>query len=163
MVSRKQKAVQSIQTWVRDILVDEWHYTPDKVQLLDAFPEDKLATTLDRTYVASGFEFDDGGEQAELGSGLTRKVYNVTFWVFGATATWGQNVADAIASAMERDGRVPLLDIGTAQPDVVIDQLLLLPSGSLRSQRMEVRDPRPWERNLWRVLAKYEDYYTPIQ
>jgi hypothetical protein len=157
MVTREQKVTQSIQDYVRDWLLAN-DYTPDIVQVLDAFPEEGLTETFDRSFVAAGFSFDDGGAQAELGSDLKRRVYNVTFWIFGLTAVAGQNIANAIKAAIERDGTVPLKDIGASGEE--IDRLVLLDEGGVLDERVPVREPRPWERNLWRVTARLEDYYN---
>jgi hypothetical protein len=86
-------------------------YPPTQVAFLESFPYD-VAGPLEKNLIAAGFDFDDGGEQAELGSALKRRLYTIEFFVFGMTATWARNLAHALKFVLEGDGRIALKDIG---------------------------------------------------
>jgi hypothetical protein len=157
VVTREQMIEQSIQDYVRDMLFNKFNYPQDEVELLDAFPARRFDKALDHTYVALGFNFDDGGRGGEMGSDLKRRIYTVELFVFGHTSLWGRNVGNAVKAALEQDATIPLKDISDpAQP--VID-FLTIPPGGLRVQHVHVRDPRPWEENVWLCRVNLEDYY----
>lgn len=157
MVTREQKITQSIQDYVRDILFNRWDYPQSEVELLDSFPYRRFDGTLDKNYVALGFNFDDGGKAAEMGSDLKHRIYTIEFFVFGTTSVWGRNLANAVKAALEQDEAIPLKDIGTAGAPV-IDTLTVAPRG-LRTQHMPIRDPRPWEDHIWLTRVNLEDFY----
>ena len=161
MITREDAIEQSVSDYVRGELVARG-YTVAKVQVREMFPsQDERATELELTQVAIGFNFDDGGKLVEMGSDLTRRVYTIEFWTFGATPTYGRNVANVIRAIVEdAGGLVPLKDVGTAgQP--VIDQLQVLDEGGVRVTRQIASDPLPWDRNVWTTAVKIEDYYSP--
>lgn len=158
MISRQDKIVQSTQNYIRDQLFTVREYPSDKIELLDAFPHGKFEGALDKNYIATGFNFDDGGRDAELGGTMKHRLYTIEFYVFGMTSLWGTNLSSALREALENDGGIPLKDIGGGDPDLVIDQLLIMEHG-LRAMKVAVREPRPWEEHTWVVQLVVEDYY----
>lgn len=157
MVPREEKIEQSIQRYVRGMLFDRFHYPADQVELLNFFPTNRFSKALDKTYVATGFNFDDGGQSGEMGSDLVHRVYTIELWVFGHSPVWGRNVANATKAALEQESTLPLLDFGGDESE--IDRLTIPPRG-LRSRQVSVREPRPWEENVFVVTVNIEDYYN---
>lgn len=157
MLTRDDKVEQSVQSYVTDRLFNApASYSHDDVEVLDAFPYNRFEDALDKTYIAMAVNFDDGGHQAELGSTLRRRLYTVTFYVFGKDTDWGKNVASVVRAAAENDLVVPLLDYGVSEPPEEIDRLIV---ESASRQRGFVRDPRPWEENIWTAVVKLTDEY----
>jgi hypothetical protein len=52
---------------------------------------------------------------------------------------------------------IPIKDI--ADPTQPIIDNLTIPPGGLRVSHVAVRDPRPWEENVWLCRVNLEDYY----
>lgn len=156
MVTREDQVEQSVQDFVKDKLFNVGGYSTDDVVILDAFPYNKFDGPLDRTYVAMGFNFDDGGHPAEMGSTLKRRQYTLTFWVFAHEPDWGKNIANVTKSAAESDMVIPLKDYGINEPPQVIDSLMV---DSASTQRQFVREPQPWEENIWTTFVKVTDEY----
>lgn len=157
MVTREDKIVQSVQDYVRQRLFVDAGYSADDVELEDAFPEGKFDSPLDKTHVAFGFNFDDGGRPAEMGSNLKVRVYTLTFYVFGVDGDWGENVANVVKAAVESDMVLPLMDYG--EPGTpFLDNLEV---DGVTTQRQYVKDPRPWERFIWTTTVKVTDTYMP--
>jgi hypothetical protein len=157
VVTREQKIEQSVQDFVREMLFTRFAYPADKVELLDSFPYERFKGPLDKTYVAAGFNFDDGGEAGEMGSDLIHRVYTIELWTFGVSALWGRNVSNAVKAALEQESTIPLIDHGDSGTE--IDRLTIPPRG-LRNRHVSVRDPRPWEQNVWVTTVNVEDYYS---
>lgn len=158
MIAREQMVTQSVQDYVRDGLTSR-SYAADDVEILDSFPYRQLNTELRKTYVAAGFNFDDGGTPAEMGSDLIRRTYTIELFVFGLDETWGENVAQIVRGVLLQDNDlIPLKDYDQAGAPV-IDQMEILLPGGVRVERVAVRDPKPWEENLWLVRAKVTDEY----
>lgn len=154
MISREQIVEQSIEITARKILTDRG-YSEGKVALIDSFPDTK--GKLDKTYVAAGFNFDTGGEQAEMGSDLTRRQYTIEFFVFGPTMTWARNVASVLKFGLESDpnGTLPLFDL-EADPGTILDYLLV---DGATTERQIVPDPEPWQEFIFTVHLKVTDEY----
>jgi hypothetical protein len=155
VITREQIVTQSVQDYVRGQLFDVRNYPEEQVQLLDSFPYDGLPQPLDRNYVASGFNFDDPGVQAELGSDLKTRVYTLEFFIFGQTAVWASNLAHAIKFAADNDGVIPLLDIS----DLNKPQIDVLVVEGTRAERQVIQDPAPHERFVWVTSVVVEDTY----
>lgn len=154
-ITREDLVEQSVQDYVREALFTRKGYPADRVELLDAFPYDKFDGGLDKNYVALGFNFDDQGQQAELGSDLKERNYSLEFFVFGVTAVWGRNLANAVKFASEYDGIIPLYDYGDlAKPQ--IDALIV---DGARAERQPINDPKPWERHVWVTTVVVQDIY----
>ncbi len=160
MITREDAVTQSAQDFVQGGLI-ALGYTGDKVFMRDAFPSlNERASELTVTTVATGFNFDDGGRSAELGSDLLLRVYAIEFWVFGTTPEYGQNVSHVIRRLFEQDYLMPLKDIRD-QAKPVIDQLTVLQPRGVIVQRQIANDPRPWDMNVWTTTVRLEDYYSP--
>jgi len=105
--------------------------------------------------VATGFDFDDEGEQAEMGSDLKRRLYTIQFFVFGQTLTLSRNIANALKFVLEREGTIPLLQVDQAgRPE--IDKLIL---EGVSAERQVVPDPQPWQRFVYTTTLRVEDCY----
>jgi hypothetical protein len=133
-------------------------YPPTQVAFLESFPYD-VTGPLEKNLIAAGFDFDDGGEQAELGSALKRRLYTIEFFVFGMTMTWARNLANALKFVLEGDGRIALKDIG--QPGApIIDYLLV---DAVSAQRQIITDPDPFEEFVYTTTLRVRDeYYAAI-
>lgn len=161
MITREQMVEQSTTDFVKAQLVANG-YPDSKVHIREAFPTlDERSQPMDRTQLAIGFNFDDGGRKIELGSQLTRRVYTIEFWIFGVTPEYGRNVAGVIRAVIEDNNMlVPLKDISQAgQP--VIDQLIVLDDRGIVVQRQISQVPRPWDHHVWTTTLKVEDTYLP--
>jgi hypothetical protein len=158
-ISREQIVEQSVKEFVREQLFDVRGLSEDKVEIIDSPPErkaDAIETPLTKNYAALGFHFDEGGEQAELGSDLKRRVYVIEFIVFGMTSTWAANLANTIRDAAEVDnGRIPLLDLATAGHPV----LDYMTDAAAIARRQPVPDPHPWEEYVWITTVQVSDEY----
>lgn len=154
-ITRETLITQSVQDYVREQLFDIRNYPEEQVELLDAFPYDRFDGPLDKNYVALGFNFDDQGSQAELGSDLKVRNYTLEFFVFALSATWGSNLANAVKFAADHDGLIPLRDYSDlAKP--IVDYLVV---DSVRTERQPIPDPKPHERFVWTTLVRVEDTY----
>lgn len=160
MVTREDMVEQSVSDFAREKLT-LLEYIPNVCDLREAFPTpDERASEMEKTQVAVGFNFDDGGRQAEMGSNLIRRVYTMEFWTFGLTSNEGRNVANVIKAIFESNPHIPLKDVGVAgQP--VIDQLELLDEKPIGVTRQISRDPRPWDQWVFSTTMRVEDYYVP--
>lgn len=153
MISREDLVTQSVQTFARTQIFDVRGYAPDKVEFVESFPYG--LKQLDKNLVATGFNFDDDGEQAEMGSDLRRRVYTVEFWVFGITNTYAKNLANVLKFALDVDGRIPLLDIAQ-MPPVEVDTMLV---EGVTAHRQIHPNPEPWQQFVWTTQVKVEDFY----
>lgn len=155
MVTREDLVEQSVTNFVRGALLDRG-YTADKVEIVETFPGHELEQ-LDHCLVALGYNLDDEGTQAELGSDLTTRVYRFEFFVFGTTRTEAKNVANTIKFALQADySRVPLLQVdqaGTPEIDTLIVE-------GASADRQVVPDPEPWQEFVWLTTAAVEDIYV---
>lgn len=153
MITREQLVSESVQRYAEAALTTHG-YIPGDVTMLESFPysySGELTTNL----VATGFDFDNEGEQAELGSDLKVRLYTVQFFVFGKTQTWAKNIANAIKFALDVEPTIPLLNIGVAgQPE--IDRLVLV---GVSAERQLFTDPEPFQQHVWSTTARVEDTY----
>lgn len=157
MISREDIIEQSVFDYVKDGLRNGG-YDENLVAVRDAFPTpNERSSTLAQTTVAIGFNFDDGGAQAELGSELIVYLHNVEFWTFGTTPKLGRNVAGVIRHILRSEGGVPLRDYGAAGIPV-IDKLQL--ADRVVVQRQVNAAPLAWDMNVWTTMAKFEDYFA---
>lgn len=158
MVTREQLIEQSTQEFVKNALFIERGYPSAKIEVMDAFPKDRFEGPLTKNYIAAGYGFDDQGQNIEMGSDVTRRVYTVEWFVFAMTSTWGRNLAHAIKFALEVDASIPLLNITEPEPWPTIDRLVVL---GVNSEEVPVADPTPAEENMWRTVVRLEDIYVP--
>src|SRR6185295_10640168 len=102
-ITREDQIEQSVYDFLESNLRAKG-YTEAKVTLREAFPTvNERSQALPVTTIAIGFNFDDGGRQAELGSDLLQRVYTIEFWVFGTTPTLGRNVAHIVRAIFEEN------------------------------------------------------------
>lgn len=133
--------------------------TTANLHVREAFPTpEERNQELTITTVAFGFNVDDGGEPAELGSNLTRYVHTLMCWVFALEMSFGKRVAYTIRSIVRRYNDVlPLLDFN--QPDAPqIDALVI--------RRVQVNheannSPRPWDQYVHTVAIAAQDIAYP--
>jgi hypothetical protein len=155
VISREDMVTQSVQDYVRAALVARGYELPGMVRLLDSFPYERREEGLDCQLVALGFDFDDEGEQAELGSDLMRRSYTIELFVFGTTNTWARNLANVMKFAVQNEGTIPLKDV--SQPGApVIDRLEVLGASA---ERQVIRDPQPWQQYVWTTVIRVQDVY----
>lgn len=131
------------------------------ITVREAFPTpDERGGELDITTLAFGFNSDDGGEPAEMGSNLTRYQHTLVCWVFGLEPAFARRLAHTIKHVVRHNNDIiDLLDFNTT-PDTppVIDSLVVM-----RSQaRHEVNNSvRPWDRYVWTCSVTVRDTYNP--
>lgn len=156
-ITREQYVTESVDTYLRAHLTAAG-YAADNVTVLAEFPHTRFKDNpLDKTYVTAGFDFDDTGKPAEMGSNLKLRMYTIEFFIFGNTSTWGKNVANAVKFSLENEGIIPLLDI--SQPSrPVIDALVV---AGVSAQKEPIAQPLPWQENAWTVRLRVEDTYLP--
>jgi hypothetical protein len=157
-ITREELVEESVEMYLREQILTVRGYPSARVEFTDAFVERRLdaLTKIDKNYLAIGFNFDDGGTPAELGSDLVRRTYTIEVWVIGTDVASGRNLANAVRDAAENDtGLIPLRDI--REPGApVIDYLLV---DTVRAARQPVADPRPWQEALWIVHVPVVDEY----
>jgi hypothetical protein len=160
VITREDLIEQSVTNFVRDGLT-AFEYVPRIADVREAFPAPaERDTTLSKTQVALGFNFDDGGRLAELGSDLTEFMHTAEVWVFGRTQAEGRNTANAIRAIVLTADTIPLIDVrDNSRP--VIDQLIKPERQAVVVARQIAADPRPWDRFVWTATIKLEDTYSP--
>ena len=153
-ITREDLISQSVYDYVKAGVIARG-YDAGKVEFRESFPYTLEDEKLQRSIVAIGFSFDDGGTQGELGSSLRRREYTIELFIFGRDQGWGRNVASAVKFTIDADGRIPVVNYGSlAQP--VIDYLIV---HSVSSERQIIPDPEPYQENVWVVTAKVTDEY----
>lgn len=161
MITREDQVEQSCQDHIRDGLL-ALGYTADLVTIRDNFPSaDERTKPLDKTTIAAGFNFDDGGRHIELGSDLTLRVYTVEFWTFGLTGNQGRNIAHVIRAILEQGNYLIPLKAVEQNARPVIDQLVIQDERGIAVTRQLASDPRAWDRFVWTTTVKVEDTYYP--
>lgn len=158
MIQREDKVEQSVQDYLRTQLFDVQGYPESKVELMDGWDAGKFEGGLDKNYVAIGFNFDDGGKEAECGSTLVRKLITIELFIVAINATWGRNLKNAIQTAFEEDRRVPLLDVGEPGKP----QIDVLPVISVTGEHQPIPKPAPWQKFIWTVHLRLEDEYAVL-
>lgn len=159
-ITREDQIEQSVYDFLESNLRTKG-YTEQIVKLREAFPSlNERSQALSITTIAIGFNFDDGGRQAEIGSDLIQRVYTIEFWVFGTTPTLGRNIAHMVRAIFEENYLVPIKDIGVDGAPV-IDQLPLLDERGVQVERQIASEPHAWDLNVWTTTTKFEDYYSP--
>lgn len=155
MISREDQIERSISTYLRQQLYDVRNYPSDRVEILDAYPDEKrMQTPLAKVnYVAIGYAADDGGRDAELGSPARVRKYTYDFFVFAISRVWGRNLATVIRNCMESDLVVPILDPASEE---VVDALQV---DFASSQQIISQFPRPWQENAWVTRVRVIDEY----
>lgn len=155
MISREDLVEQSVTNYARTALFTERSYPSTEVEMRESFPYELNEKQLTKNIVALGFNFDDEGHAAEMGSDLTERLYTIEFFVFGLTNTYGRNLANVLKFALTKEPTIPLLDIAQTPP-VEIDQLLV---EGCHASRVIVPDPEPWQEFVWTTTLKVTDFY----
>lgn len=161
MITREDQVEQSVSDFIKDGLTT-LNYYPNVVDVRDSFPGvDERSKELNKTTIAVGFNFDDGGRNIELGSDLKLRVYTIEFWTFGINTAQGRNIANVIRALIEQgDYLIPLKAIEL--PDrPVFDQLIVQDERGVAVTRQIARDPRVWDRFVFTTTVKVEDTYYP--
>lgn len=157
MIDRETIIERSVELYLRHQLYDIRSYPQNKVVMLDAYPDNqRMSKPLDANYVAVGYQADDGGRQAELGSSLKRRLYTMDFYVFGISRVWGKNLANVLRSCAEVDGVINLVDPVTSAVLGYVGVEFASTQPALRP------DPRPWEENCWITRVRLEDFYSSV-
>jgi hypothetical protein len=157
-VTREQKVEQSVQDFATDVLRSKG-WSPDRLEVLDEFPYEQFEGSLTKSYVAFGFNFDDEGAAAEMGSDLKKRVYTLEFFVFGRSSLEAKSIANQIKFALDADQIVPLKDIGAIGAPV-IDSLVVV---GCKAEKMVVPDPAPYQESVWLTTCRVEDVYYSSQ
>jgi hypothetical protein len=133
--------------------------TTDNVYVREAFPTpDERSGELNITTLAFGFNIDDGGEPAELGSTLTKYVHTMVCWVFATEPRFGRRLAHTIKNIARRNNDViPLFDFNQ-NPAVQIDALNVMRA---QTQHQVNQSPRPWDQYVWTTSVAVRDIYYP--
>lgn len=156
-VERNVQIQKSVFQYLCTQLYDVRGFSRDDLQVEESFDYERFTEALDKTYLSLGFNFDDGGVLAEMGSSLIRRVITIEAFVFGLTNEWADTIVGAVQRQLWADQAIPLLDIGSSDTPAIIDYLFIPDRGSVRGERVPVRDPRPWEKYLQRIVVKVED------
>lgn len=156
-LTREDFVSRSVDRYLMALLAERG-YTDDVIEFLDSFPHSRFDDTpLTKTYVCIGYNFDDGGKDAEMGSNLRHCLHTIEFFVIGHTETWAKNVAQAVKYSLQHDKTVPLVDI--TEPDLPVIDALVVASASAEHQ--PVPQPKPWQEHIWTVHSRIEDTYMP--
>lgn len=133
------------------------------VVVRNAFPTpDERAEELTATTLAFGFNVDDGGMPAELGTSLTHYVHTLVVWVFALEPRFGRKVAYAIQHVCRVNpdtlpDTIPLLDFNAdADAPPVLDSLMTL---HVQVKHEGNSSPRPWDRYVWTASIGVRDTY----
>lgn len=155
IISREDCIEQSVSDYARNQIFTVRGYPTSQVEMLESFPYTREADRLDKNLIALGFNFDDDGEPAELGSSLTSRLYTIQFWIFGKTNTYARNLANQLKFGLQVDACIPLMDISQVPP-VQMDALIV---DGVSAERQIIQDPAPWQEFVWTVHLKVQDLY----
>lgn len=153
-LTREDFVTKSVNNYLRQKL-ELRGYGDDVFEMLDSYPHTGLDTPLEKSFIAVGFNFDDRGKPAEMGSTLTFRIYTIEFFIFGLNRTWAKNLANAVKFSLESDKIIPLLNI-TDSAFPVVDSL---PVEGVSAEHQPIPEPKPWEENVWTVHLRIEDCY----
>lgn len=155
MISREQMIEQSVEDHLRDHLTGVLGSSMAKVKIVDSFNPTDYAGELGENVVALGYNFDDGGKAAELGSSLVRKLHTIEVFTLGVTPVWGNNLSAHVAAAFPVGAVIPLKDISSAAKPIID----YLPIEEAAREKQVIRDPAPWQENIWLVRLRVTDEY----
>jgi hypothetical protein len=129
------------------------------VNVREAFPApEERNGELVITTVAFGFNIDDGGDAAEMGSNLTKYVHTLICWTFALEPRFGRRLAHTIKNIARRNLDVlPLYDFNqNTEPQ--IDAMNVMKT----QVRHEVNNsPRPWDQYVWTTAISVQDICYP--
>jgi hypothetical protein len=156
MIDRATIISHSTELYARNQLFVVRNYPTAKVEFLDSYPSpDRMTKALTKNYIAVGYQTDDGGKQAELGSSLKVRKYTIDFYVFGITRVWAKNLASVLRFSLEADQVIDLID-----PNDGTTVLGHVDVDFVSAQEAVTRTPRPWEENAWITRLRVIDYYS---
>lgn len=136
--------------------------TPNVV-VREAFPTaDERAQELTATTIAFGFNIDDGGVAAEMGTSRTKYVHTLVAWVFALEPRFGRKVAYGIRTIVKASSglygiadTIPLLDFNaspTAPPQIDVLPIIRAPVEHQGNSSV-----RPYDRFVWTVGIEVQD------
>lgn len=159
-ITREDFVTESVQAFLRAQLFDVHNYPKEQITIVESFDPKELGSKpvpLDTNYIAAGFNFDDEGRQAELGSNLKERLYTIEFFVVGRDATWGKALAQAIKFSLEGEyDLIPLLDI-TQEARPQIDTLVVV---GVNAEEQPIPNPAPWQEHIWLTTLRVQDAYV---
>lgn len=153
-VTREQLVEASVFAYAQTAIFTTRGYDASDVQLVEEWDYHRRGE-LDKETIAPGFDFDDPGQQAEIGSDLLRRLYTIEFVVMGTTLTWAKNLSHALKFALQQEQAIPLLDV-TQDSNPELDRMEVL---GVSSERVHLVDPEPWQRFMYAVTLRIEDVY----
>lgn len=129
------------------------------ILLREAFPTpEERGQELTITTLAFGFNIDDGGREAEMGTNLTRYDHTLTCWTFGLEPRFTRRVAHTIKNIARRNlDMIPLYDFNQSNDPQI---------AALQVERTQVRheinnSPRPWDQYVYTTALVVRDYAYP--
>lgn len=155
-ITREDWLAQSVYDFATEEIYTRRDYPRNYVEFVEGFPYDLADAELGQNLVAVGFDFDDPGAAAEMGSDLISRLYTVQFWIFGRTDQQARNLAQALKFSLESRLTLPLKNIELDEAPVV-DQLEV---EGASAERQIVPDPQPWQRFVWTATFQFRDYYN---
>jgi hypothetical protein len=126
----------------------------------EAFPTPtERAAELTMTTLAFGFNIDDGGEEAEMGTNLTKYVHTLVCWTFATSPTFGKRLAYTIKhiARMNLDS-IALLDFNQQPDSPQIDTLTVR---RVQSRHEVNNSARPWDKYVWTTSIAVQDVAFP--
>lgn len=159
MITREDLIEQTLTDFLQSKLTANG-YIPDVVDIREAFPSvTERSQEMTKTQVSIGFNFDDGGRPAELGSDLCIYTHTVEFWTFGLNEGEGRNVANFIKQAFRANMNIGLKDYGD-EDEPVIANMEIPDARSISTTRQISRNPFPWDQFVWSTVIRIQDYYA---
>lgn len=153
-VTREQLVEASVLEYARAAIFTTRGYSTDDVEIVEEWDYERRGE-LDKTTIALGFDFDDPGQQAEMGSDLLLRLYTIEFVVMGTTLTWAKNLSHALKFSLQREQAIPLLDV-TQDSNPEID---VMEVEGVSSERVQLAKPEPWQRFIYAVTLRIQDVY----
>jgi len=156
-INRETLVEQSVEIYGKLRLADKG-WDDKRLVILDAFPyieSDFDGDVSEKSYLAFGFNFDDSGTPAEMGSDLTTRVYTLEFFVFAKDNDTAKAIANDLKFALDADKIVPLVDLN----DEDLPQMDSLVVKGSNAKKILVEDPEPFQENVWLTVARVEDTY----
>lgn len=157
-INRETKVTQSVKVYSK-IRLEQKGWSASELVFLEAFPYTDAEFDGDieeRSYLAFGFNFDDDGRAAEMGSDLKTRVYTLEFFVFADDEDEAKAIANDLKFAIDTDEIVPIVDL--ADDDLPqVDSLVVL---GVSAKKVLVEDPDPFQEHVWLTTARVEDTYS---
>lgn len=159
-INRETLVEQSVEIYGKLRLADKG-WEEKRLVILDSFPfteSDFDGDVSEKSYLAFGFNFDDSGRAAEMGSDLTTRVYTLEFFVFAKDNDTAKAIANDLKFSIDTDQIIPLVDLN----DKDLPQMDSLIVNGVSAKRVLVEDPEPFQENVWLVVARVEDTYSSL-